>query len=144
MGAGTENIHQEIIARIGINRSHAHNLFLQIATEGGIIGIALATAVIAVFAIGLFRLFYLKDKAYRPYGVLYTSSIIGFITMSLYEHTLQSPKEMMVFFVLLGFSQATLRMAQDEIQLSPEEKNSFEEFTADDYINDVEEETVNM
>ncbi|MGN0515627.1 hypothetical protein, partial [Eubacterium sp.] len=64
----------------------------------------------------------------------------GFITMSLYEHTLQSPKEMMVFFVLLGFSQATLRMAQDEIQLSPEEKNSFEEFTADDYINDVEEE----
>ena len=144
MGAGTENIHQEIIARIGINRSHAHNLFLQIATEGGIIGIALATAVIAVFAIGLFRLFYLKDRAYRPYGVLYTSSIIGFITMSLYEHTLQSPKEMMVFFILLGFSQATLRMAQDEIQLSPEEKNSFEEFTADDYINDVEEETVNM
>ena len=84
MGAGTENIHQEIIQRIGINRSHAHNLFLEIATEGGIIGVVLVIAIIVVFAKNLFKLFYLKNNAYRPYAVLYTSSIIGFITMSLY------------------------------------------------------------
>lgn len=139
MGAGTENIHQEIIQRIGINRSHAHNLFLEIATEGGIIGVVLVIAIIVVFAKNLFKLFYLKNNAYRPYAVLYTSSIIGFITMSLYEHTLQSPKEMMVFFLFLGFSEATLRMAEGTIQLSADEVNMFEDFSAQDYITDEEE-----
>lgn len=140
MGAGTENIHQEIIARIGINRTHAHNLFLEVATEGGIIGTAIAVFIIVVFAKNLFKLFYLKNNAYRPYAVLYTSSIIGFITMSLYEHTLQSPKEMMIFFVLLGFTEATLRMAEGTIQLSPDEENIFEDFTEQDYITDEDEE----
>lgn len=139
MGAGTENIHQEIIQRIGINRSHAHNLFLEIATEGGIIGVILVIAIIVVFAKNLFKLFYLKNNAYRPYAVLYTSSIIGFITMSLYEHTLQSPKEMMIFFLFLGFAEATLRMAEGTIQLSADEVNMFEDFSAQDYITDEEE-----
>lgn len=139
MGAGTENIHQEIIQRIGINRSHAHNLFLEIATEGGIIGVVLVIAIIVVFAKNLFKLFHLKNNAYRPYAVLYTSSIIGFITMSLYEHTLQSPKEMMIFFLFLGFAEATLRMAEGTIQLSSDEVNMFEDFSAQDYITDEEE-----
>lgn len=139
MGAGTENIHQEIIQRIGINRSHAHNLFLEIATEGGIIGVILVIAIIVVFAKNLFKLFHLKNNAYRPYAVLYTSSIIGFITMSLYEHTLQSPKEMMIFFLFLGFAEATLRMAEGTIQLSSDEVNMFEDFSAQDYITDEEE-----
>lgn len=139
LGAGTENIHQEIISRIDINRSHAHNLFLQIATEGGIVGIAFALFIVYVFTKNIIKLFYLKNNAFRPYAVLYISSLIGFIMMSLYEHTLQSPKEMMIFFILLGFSEATLRMAEDKIQLADDEKNSFEEFTQDDYINDVEE-----
>lgn len=139
MGAGTENIHQEIIQRIGINRSHAHNLFLEIATEGGIIGVVLVIAIIVVFAKNLFKLFHLKNNAYRPYAVLYTSSIIGFITMSLYEHTLQSPKEMMVFFLFLGFAEATLRMAEGTIQLLADEVNMFEDFSAQDYITDEEE-----
>ena len=139
MGAGTENIHQEIIQKIGINRSHAHNLFLEIATEGGIIGVVLVIAIIVVFAKNLFKLFHLKNNAYRPYAVLYTSSIIGFITMSLYEHTLQSPKEMMVFFLFLGFAEATLRMAEGTIQLSADEVNMFEDFSAQDYITDEEE-----
>ena len=139
MGAGTENIHQEIIQRIGINRSHAHNLFLEIATEGGIIGVIFVIAIIAIFAKNLFKLFHLKNNAYRPYAVLYTSSIIGFITMSLYEHTLQSPKEMMIFFLFLGFAEATLRMAEGTIQLSADEVNMFEDFSAQDYITDEEE-----
>ena len=136
LGAGTENIHQEILSRLNINRSHAHNLFLEIATEGGIIAIILVLLIVWIFANNLINLFKLKNNAFRPYAVLYTSSIIGFITMSLYEHTLQSPKEMMIFFVLLGFTQATLRMAESNIQLAPEEINTYEEFTSADYITD--------
>lgn len=139
LGAGTENIHQEIIARLGINRTHAHNLFLEIATEGGIIGVILATVVIGFVIRNLVKLFYLRNDAYRPYAVLYTSSLIGFLVMSLYEFTLQSPKELMIIFALFGFIEATYRMATGTIQLSPDEKDSFEEFCESDYINDKEE-----
>lgn len=138
LGAGTENIHQELISQLGINRSHAHNLFLEIATEGGIIGVILAGIAIGYTARNLVKLFYLKNNAYRPYAVLYTSSFIGFIVMSLYEFTLQSPKELMVFFILLGFIEATYRMASNKIQLAPDEAGSFEEFSFSDYINEEE------
>ena len=127
---------------LGINRTHAHNLFLEIATEGGIVGIAMATSIIIIFARNLIKLYKLKNNAYRPYAVLYTSSLIGFVMMSLYEHTLQSPKEMMLFFILLGFTEATLRMAENSIQLAADEKNSFEEFNENDYITDEEEQAI--
>ena len=139
LGAGTENIHQEIINQLGINRTHAHNLFLEIATEGGIIGVILAGITIYFTIRNIVKLFYLKNNAYRPYAVLYTSSFVGFLVMSLYEFTLQSPKELMIFFILLGFIEATYRMAKGTIQLAPDESGSFEEFSAQDYINDKEE-----
>ena len=47
---------------------------------------------------------------------------------------------MMIFFVLLGFTEATLRMAEGTIQLSPDEENIFEDFTEQDYITDEDEE----
>ena len=59
--------------------------------------------------------------------------------MSLYEFTLQSPKELMIIFTLFGFIEATYRMATGTIQLSPDEKDSFEEFSKNDYITDKEE-----
>ena len=102
----------------------------------------MATSIIIIFARNLIKLYKLKNNAYRPYAVLYTSSLIGFVMMSLYEHTLQSPKEMMIFFILLGFTEATLRMAENSIQLAADEKNSFEEFNENDYITDEEEHAI--
>ena len=141
LGAGTENLHQLIIQRIHTDRAHAHNLFLQLAVEGGIIGIIFTIAIIAVIARNLYKLFTLKENKYRPYAIVYTSAFIGFITMSLFEHTLQSPKEMMIYFFLLGFIEATYRMATDTIQLAPDEVSTYHELEAEDF-EEAEEENV--
>ena len=45
----------------------------------------------------------------------------------------------MIFFLFLGFAEATLRMAEGTIQLSADEVNMFEDFSAQDYITDEEE-----
>ena len=142
LGAGTENLHQLIIQRLHTDRAHAHNLFLQLAVEGGIIGIIFAAAIVAVIVKNLYSLFYLKDNKYRPYAIVYTSAFIGFITMSLFEHTLQSPKEMMIFFFLLGFIEATYRMATDTMQLADDEKESYHELEAEDFEDEKEEHKV--
>ena len=133
LGAGTENLHQLIIQRLGTDRAHAHNLFLQVAVEGGIIGIIFVTAIITIIVKNLYSLFHLKDNKYRPYAVVYTSAFIGFISMSLFEHTLQTPKEMMIFFFLLGFIEATYRMATDSIQLADDEIYSYREVRKEDF-----------
>ena len=133
LGAGTENLHQLIIERLGTDRAHAHNLFLQIAVEGGIIGIAFVIVIISIIVKNLYSLFYLKGNKYRPYAIVYTSAFVGFISMSLFEHTLQTPKEMMIFFFLLGFIEATLRMATNTMQLASEEKLTYHELQAEDF-----------
>ncbi|MGN0458351.1 MAG: O-antigen ligase family protein [Eubacterium sp.] len=133
LGAGTENIHILLRDTYGIDRTHAHNLALEMLTEGGIIGLAFCIAIIAVIVKNVIRLFKLKNNLYRPYAVLYTSSLVGFTVMSLFEFTLQSPKELMIFFILLGFIEATYRMATDRLQLAEDEVISYEEITEEDY-----------
>lgn len=140
LGAGTENLHQILLQELNKDRAHAHNLFLQIIVEGGIIGGILVAIIVAVIVKNVINLFVAKDGKYRPYAILYTSSIIGFITISLFEHTLQSPKEIMVFFILLGFIEATNRMASDTIQLLDVDRLSYHDMEYEDYISDKEEE----
>ena len=142
LGAGTENIHQILLSELNTNRSHAHNLFLEAIVEGGVIGGIFVTAIVIVLVKNIISLFKLKENRYRPYAILYTASLVGFITMSLFEHTLQSPKEMMMFFFLLGFIEATLRMAKDEIQLAQDELITYEEIDDKDFVTDKEEEKI--
>lgn len=139
LGAGTENIHQILIEKLNVDRSHAHNLFLQVLVESGIIGTLMVATIVGIIIKNVISLFKLKNGLYRPYAILYTASMVGFIMISLFEHTLQSPKEMMVFFILLGFIEATRRMANNQIQLADDEQISYQEISDDDYITDKEE-----
>lgn len=122
MGAGTEPIHQELMNTYGIqNRSHAHNLFLEMLTEGGIIGFIFVIAIFFVIIKSLAKICKAKNKEYGNYGALYISSLIGFLVMSMTEFTLQSAKELMIFFFVLGFIEATYRIVNNEQQLAPDE-----------------------
>lgn len=116
LGAGTENVHVILRDTYGIDRHHAHNLFLQMLAEGGIIGGIFVITIIVLIVKGIIAIFRENDKKYRDYGVLYTSSLIGFTVMSIFEFTLQSPKELMTMFFILGFIEATKRLVRDEVQ----------------------------
>ncbi len=137
LGAGTENIHQLLINRLHVDRAHTHNLFLQIAAEGGIIGIIFAFAIIVTVVKNLVALY--RTKEYRMLAFTYIAAFIGFITMSVFEHTLQSPKEMMMFLFLLGFVEATFRLSNNTVQLAEDEKEEEEHFESE-----AEKETVNV
>lgn len=126
LGAGTDNVHTLLRDTYGIDRTHAHNLFLQMVVEGGIIGGILMIAVIVVAAKNLFKLYKVANKQYRSYAVLYTACFAGFFVMSMFEFTLQSPKELMTMFFVLGFSEATLRIAENKVQLADDEPLAYE------------------
>lgn len=120
-GAGTENVHQALINTYNIDRTHAHNLFLEQLVEGGIVGIIFVVIIIYIIAKNLFKIISAKNGKYRYYGAVYTSSLVAFIIMSLTEHTLQSPKELMIFFFILGFVEATYRIVMNKTQCADDE-----------------------
>lgn len=142
LGSGTDNIHTQLRDIYGIDRSHTHNLILQIIVEGGIIGIMFLAIIIRVIVKKLVNLYTLKEQKYRPYAVLFTSSFVGFITISMFEFTLQSAKEMMIFFVLLGLIEAVSRMETDRLQLADDDMIEYEEITDMDFEEEHEKEYV--
>lgn len=136
LGAGSDNIHTLLRDTYGIeNRTHAHNLFLELAVESGVIGFVFVIAVIVSIITVLVRMNRTKEKIYHRYSALYASSLVGFITMSLFEHTLQSPKELISMFMVLGFIEATYRIATNKQQITSEELLSYTEY---ENINDLE------
>lgn len=121
LGAGTDNIHTLLIEQYGIERPHAHNLFLQMMVEGGIIGGAFVIATVILVVKSIYKIYKLQDKKYKPYAVLYTACLAGFTVSSLTEFTLQSAKELMIFFFLLGFIEATFRIVTNQTQFAQSE-----------------------
>jgi O-antigen ligase len=141
MGAGTENIHLELQNTYGIDRTHAHNLFLEMLVEGGIIGGIFVVAIIVILIKNITAIFRMKNSLYRKYAVLYTSSLLSFTVISMFEFTLQSAKELMILFILLGFIEATYRMVTDTIQLASDEVLTYEEIPDTETQEQIEEKT---
>lgn len=121
LGAGTEPIHQKLLNNYNIPRTHAHNLFLEMLVEGGIIGAGFVVAIIVLVVKSIISIIKKKNRKYKSYAVLYSSSLIAFCIASLTEFTLQSAKELMIFFFLLGFIEATNRIASNTVQPAQDE-----------------------
>lgn len=117
-GAGTDNVHTMLRDNYAIDRTHAHNLLIEMLVEGGIVGIIFIAVITAVIVRNIYVMMKNQNKVFKSYAVLYNSSLLGFLTMSLFEFTLQSPKELMIFFLLLGFIEATYRIATHTHQSS--------------------------
>lgn len=116
LGAGTEPIHQQLLNNYNIPRTHAHNLFLEMLVEGGIVGGIFVLIIIALIIRNIIKIAKLKDKKYRGYGICYLASLVAFTIASMTEFTLQSAKELMLFFFVLGFIEATYRLSSDQAQ----------------------------
>lgn len=121
LGAGTDNIHTLLINEYGIARPHAHNLFIQMLVEGGVIGIGFVLVIVVMTIKCIVKLYKIKGGKYKNYACIYAASLVAFTMMSMTEFTLQSAKELMMLFFVLGFTQATLRLATDDIQPAPDE-----------------------
>lgn len=136
LGAGTDNIHTLLVNEYGIDRTHAHNLFIQMLVEGGIIGEIFLLAIIVLLYKNLIKIIKLQNKKYSKYSVMLMSSMVGFFIASCTEFTLQSPKELMMMFFVLGFSEATLRIAQKKVQFPAPR---YEEYDDIDFEQDTNE-----
>lgn len=121
LGAGTENVYAGLLNTYGIDRSHAHNTYLELLVEGGIVGGIFVVAMGYMVLKSIVRIFKGNGGIYRYYGVLYLASFLAFGLMSMTEFTIQSAKELMLMFFLIGFIEATVRLVDGTTQPAMDE-----------------------
>ena len=111
VGAGTENVTTLLQNRFGINQPHAHSLYFELLVEGGLISILFFVAVLSLLVYDLFYLLR-SGRQWRRMGVAYLASLAGFLVFSVFEFSLQTPKELQYFMLFLGLVEASKRLCQ--------------------------------
>lgn len=110
-GAGCESTAQKMLEN-GVNRPHAHSLYIEIFTELGAVGLAFLLVVFGFIVYDILKLIKLGGK-YSRLGIAFLSAIVGFAVISMTEFTLQTPKELQFFMLVLGTLEATKRIAKN-------------------------------
>lgn len=111
VGTGTENVTNLLQNRFGINQPHAHSLYFELLVEGGLISILFFVAVLSLLVYDLFYLLR-SGRKWRRMGVAYLASLAGFLVFSVFEFSLQTPKELQYFMLFLGLVEASKRLCQ--------------------------------
>jgi O-antigen ligase len=83
---------------------YAHNLYLELLAETGIIGIGLFMAILFVAIQGLRRGLFLSNKKEALLSACLLGSFVWFLIHSFFEMPLYSPVILPLFFLLLAFS----------------------------------------
>lgn len=109
IGSGAFNV-SEYLAGAGYDFPNSHNLFIEILTEEGIVGFALFAVLIVVIMLNIYNI-YKCGGWWKRFAVALVSSFAGFFTMSLFDYTLYTPKEMLYFLIVVGMVEAAFEVA---------------------------------
>lgn len=105
LGPGVGNVRDILVNQYNVNQPHAHNLFLQLFLEGGILGGSLFTLIILWILVDMIILCF-RSKEGRPFAVAILASMTGFLTCGVTDYVLYGPKILQFFMVLLGLALA--------------------------------------
>lgn len=99
----------------GVTAQHAHNLFLQILCDSGIVGLAAFLGLIVSFyRMMLTALRYETDRRARLLQIGGTCSVTGFLVQSLTDYTFYNYRVMLLFFAVLGLCVLFTRAGKQE------------------------------
>ncbi|MBE6828038.1 MAG: O-antigen ligase family protein [Ruminococcaceae bacterium] len=115
LGAGSDNV-RRILFKDGLFFANAHNLFIEILTETGVIGTLLFAVIMITVIKNIFELYDIRGW-YKRYAIALASSLIGFFAMSVFESTLSFPKEVIFFSVILGLISSVRNIARKKGKL---------------------------
>lgn len=105
IGPGTDAFNQvyPAYAYNSISAPHAHNLFLQVICDAGIVGILLFLAIIYQYYKAAFAsLTIVRGKRNRIFIIAGISSISGFFIQSLFDYTFYNYRVMLLFWAALA------------------------------------------
>lgn len=130
LGFGCESTGDFLMESYGLDKPHAHNFILEIWAELGVIGIAALFAVIIITVITLFKTKAPSGKRYDLIFYVFTS-LIMFLGFGLTDYIFNSPKQIILFMILIGLTQAISRCYEEnepvQIEIRQQKPNNTNE-----------------
>lgn len=119
-GTGFDNVRQLLHNDYKIMQPHAHNIFLEIWLENGVLGVVIFAAMLLVFALNILKLFK-KGNEQRSYAVTLFASAAGFVLCGMTDCLFYGLKPLQYLMMVFGISQAVfnLFLKNEEIYLIP-------------------------
>lgn len=111
-GAGSQSTALGM-ADFGIDKPHAHSLYIEMTTELGFVGMAFLLVVFGFIIYDIIKLIKC-GKYYKRLGIAFLAVCAGFAVSSFTEFTMQTPKELQYFMFFLGILEAAKRIALAE------------------------------
>ena len=119
VGYGSEayNTVYPFYALHGIAAPHAHNLFLQLLCDGGIVGLLVFLGLmVSFYRMMLTAIRHEQDGSARVLQIGGVSAVSGFLVQSMTDYTFYNYRVMLLFFAMLGLCVLFTRMGRREEQ----------------------------
>ena len=113
-GTGFDNVRQMLHNTYKVMQPHAHNIFLEMWLENGILGPVILAAVFIVSIIELFIVFK-RNKKYYFVAITLFASLLGVILCGMTDCIFYGLKPLQYLMMLLGLIQATYFTAKQDI-----------------------------
>lgn len=102
----------------GVGAQHAHNLFLQLLIETGIIGIVSFVSILYKFFQNILcGLRKAKDTFYKYCFMGFASGMIGFLLQSIFDNTWYNNKVILIFWIFIALSSITRNISDMEVEI---------------------------
>lgn len=116
IGIGTEAFCRvyPLYAYSGVMAPHSHNLFLQIITENGILGLGVFVSVMVVYykmcISGIVRA---KDKLLKALITGLSAGMLGFLVQGMFDNVWYNYRVFLLFFIMLGLASACVKISKN-------------------------------
>lgn len=116
LGGGTENSWNIILELYKIDQPHAHNLILEFWMEYGLFGVLLFLAPLAIMVYHLAKIIRNRhyEKWLRMLAYSAISALLCYLLTGMTDFLFNSPKQVILLFILLGFAEAIHRYANKQ------------------------------
>ncbi len=129
-GTGVNNIREMLHSVYGIKQPHAHNIFLEIILENGVIGLLFFIAILVVFAVMMFKLMR-KGERERGFAITFLASIVAFCACGMTDCLFYGLKPTQYFLMILGLAQVAIKVYsvpdstynEDDVDIHESEKS---------------------
>ena len=108
-GTGVDNVRRALHETYHIRQPHAHNIFLELLLENGLVGAALFCAILVLLAVRLLRIAKLGGRA-RGVAVTLLAAVAGFCACGMTDDLFYGMKPICYFLLLLGLAECAVQI----------------------------------
>ena len=114
-GTGVNNVREQLHGTYGIQQPHAHNIFLQVMLENGIIGVIILLAAFIAAGVAMIKLAR-KGKKERGVAVTLVACLVSFCACGMTDYLFYGLKPVCYMMMLFGIASAAEKVYSSKRQ----------------------------